>query len=233
MNKKHVVIARVLAALLINVGCAFSEQLEIELKPHEEWWEYNCETHGDCFRQWVGDKNAPSRVAIRTHVRAQKYESIIDVACGLCIDYDGFQADHMVIAYQGLDITPKLIKAALDRGVPARQGSIENIPLADCSFDIAYARHILEHLMYYENAVKELIRVAAKEVLIVFFIKPSAAPDFIDGQANEITQGYLLYHNVYNKEKLENYIKNFHKVSGFEWQEIGTQEIILHIYLKQ
>lgn len=201
-------------------------------KEHENWWEDNLEAQVsyDVFAKWLGDVDAVSRVAMRSHVKKMKYQTMLDVPCGLGIDYMGLKKDSMPIQYTGLDVTPKLVNQGLQAGIPVMLGSIEKIPFADNHFELCYARHILEHLDYYETALSELIRTASKEVMVVFFLKPRAHKD--DRIVPSMDHGGLLYHNKYNKPKIEKFLRANRKVKKIEWEKIGGHEIILHVYLK-
>jgi len=220
-------ITRLSLALLTT----FFGQLAATNKPHEIWWENNLESEEEyaLFASWLGGIQAPSRVAMRNHIYSKQYDSILDVPCGLCTDYYGFLDESSAIDYTGLDITPQLIQNGQEAGVPCVLGSIENIPFPEKSFDVTYSRHILEHLDKYETALNEIIRVSKKEALVVFFIKPS------DNNQDSIRPGmyndYLLYHNVYSRKKLENFLFQNPRVSSIEWQDVNRKEIILHIYL--
>lgn len=196
---------------------------------YEEWWE-QCLGNSvsmQTFASWLGDANSPSRVAMRKHVRLRGYKNLLDIPSGLCIDFFGLKQDKMAVRYTGVDVCQKLIKSAQSLGIQVIQGSIENIPSNASKFDIVYSRHILEHLPYYEKAVNELIRVAQKEVLIVFFIKLGAADIF----NYSICDGHPLYHNHYNKQKFENFVKSNKKVASLEWETVNDKEEIVHIYL--
>lgn len=199
-------------------------------KPHEQWWEHNL--HGvmnNVFAQWLGDVDAPSRVRMRNYIKSRGYKSILDVPSGLCTEFFGYQKYNVDIAYYGVDITQKLVDRALGLGINVVRGSIEEIPFADSSIEVVYARHILEHLNYYELAVNDLIRVAEKEAIIIFFIKPHARPDSIRPTTDK---GHLLYHNVYNRKKLESFVRANPKVASIAWEDITSSENALHIYLK-
>lgn len=225
----------VIELILLCIFCLNSNvqgEQAIQLKEHQQWWEHNFEARGNDFARWLGDVNADSRLGMRRHVKKMGYESLLDVPSGLCVDYYGLKSENLASIYQGLDITPKLVARALELGIHVKQGSIENIPWNDSSFDIVYARHILEHLDYYTVALKELIRVAKKEALIVFFIKPTDQPDKINSAKDGSTQFDLLYHNHYNKAALERYISGFAKVNSLAWEHVNDQEVILHIYMK-
>lgn len=211
----------VLLALCCFVAHADSK---IELKQHEIWW-------GKNFKDplWLGGIQMASRARMRDHVVKKGYQSILDIPCAYCIEYDGFMANGIAIDYQGMDITLSMIESCQERGIKAIQGSIEDVPLDDSSVDVTYSRHILEHLDYYEKSIRQLVRVARKESIIVFFIKPEPAPDHIKP---EIFNNDMLYHNRYDLRKLEGFITSLSKVDSFEWEHVDSAEVILHIYLK-
>lgn len=200
------------------------------VKSHEIWWEKNLETEVslETFHLWLGDINAPSREKMREHIKKMHYTSIVDIPCGLCLDYWGLKYEGTKIHYLGVDITPRLVALATNNNIPIVEASIESLPLDDCSFDMSYARHILEHLDSYESSIRELVRVAKKEVFITFFIKPTEEPTKINlAMINDSP----LYHNSYNKMEIERYVFSLDKVSHIEWEEL-EKEMILHIYLK-
>lgn len=203
------------------------------LKPHEVWWEacVDDQISYEYFEWSLGEVNCLSRRVMREHVIEMGYTSILDVPSALCLDYFGFLQENYPIEYLGVDITPKFISFAESKGIPAIQGSIENLPLEDNSFEICYARHILEHLKSYEKAVDELIRVAKKEVLIIFFMIPDNSPNL----QLETHDGYLIYHNTYSREELEKYVRRNPKVHCIDWEhfliDFPRIESILHLYL--
>lgn len=202
----------------------------VDLKHHEQWWQNNIDTQIKTLEKWLGDINAQSRVSMRKHIQEKGYKTILDIPAGLCTEYFGYKKNNIAIEYLGIDITPKLVDRGKELGVPIQQGSIEAIPLPDNRVDVAYARHIVEHLDYYEKAVDELIRVAHKEVIVIFFIKPSHKADNIRSSKRN---GDVLYHNIYNKKTIEQFVCFHPKVRNIEWEDINIDEIVLHIYLKQ
>lgn len=169
--------------------------------------------------------NAPSRLKARAYIKKINYVSILDIPCGFCTEYSGLINDHIVIDYWGIDIAELLIENAQKQGIKALCASIEAIPYSDLSFDLCYARHIFEHLAYYQKALSELIRVARKEVIIIFSLKPHNNPDII-----QLLYGKF-YYNCYNKQQLEHYIFRHKKVRQILWDDINEVEVILHIYI--
>jgi ubiquinone/menaquinone biosynthesis C-methylase UbiE len=225
-------VKKLLVTLLILVpGQLFCEKTE-PTSSTSGWWEFclgNTVSY-TTFEGWLGGLNAPSRRAMRNHVKEAGYTSILDVPCGLCIDYMGLKNDKMNIAYYGADFTQKLIERAQKLGLAVRKADIEELPYSNNQFDVAYARHILEHLSSYKKAVAELIRVARYEVLIVFFIKPSDIENDVINCAT--LSDHKIYHNTYNKKNFEAYVLACPKVKSVSWENIGEQEQIAHIYLK-
>ena len=218
---------------LISTFILITQQITLNsLKPHEEWWTFNVPLIPETLNNWLGDADATSRVFARDYIKKTNYKTILDVPCGTCVDYLAFKRDCSTIDYTGLDITEILVSQARNYGANAHKGSIEAIPFPDSSFDVVYSRHILEHLSYYNAAINELIRVAAKEVFIIFFIIPSSEPDQIERTEDRKA---ILYHNHYNKEMLEQAIMNNRKVKSISWDYLGDtncgQETILHIYI--
>ena len=226
-------VSRLLCLSTISLA-AISIPLTADEQPYqpttyEAWWDYCLENTVSMnkFATWLGDVDALSRCSMRKHIYSKKYESILDVPCGLCIDFFGLEKDNIKIKYFGLDTSQKLTTRAHGLGINVVQGSIENIPYESSKFDVAYSRHILEHLPYYEAAINELIRVAKKEVLVVFFIRPT----FDDIINYEKVDGHMIYHNHYDRQKLQNFVTSNKKVRSIAWEPITQQEEILHIYL--
>ena len=217
-------------SLTLLVVCALTVRAnELNLKPHEQWWEKNVDAQLGTFAQWLGDINADSRVKMRKYISSKGYKSILDIPCGLCTEFYGYERDGIAIDYYGVDITPKLVSRAKSLVLNVIRGSIEEIPFEDSSIDVCYARHILEHLDYYEKAVNDLIRVASKEVIVIFFIKPPI--DKFDDIRPGMIDGALLYHNVYNRSKIEQFLNSNIKVIRTEWQDLNPNEVALHIYV--
>lgn len=209
---------------ILCIQCLIASDLV--LQEHEQWWGKNVEEKINTFHNWLGSEDASSRVKVRQHVKEKGYESILDIPCGLCDEFFGYKKDAIDIKYYGVDITSVLVERAKKMGLDVILGSIENIPYSDSSIDMCYARHILEHLSYYEKAISELIRVAKKEVVIIFFKKPHFANDFI-----KIVQvnSYPIYHNIYDKKKLSDFVLSNKKVKSIFWEDLNQLESILYV----
>jgi ubiquinone/menaquinone biosynthesis C-methylase UbiE len=151
----------------------------------------------------------------------KKYRSVLDCACGTCLDYFEYKKEGIPIKYKGVDLCIGLVEEAKSLGIDCDLGDIEDLPYEDESFDVVTARHILEHLDYYEKAISEMCRVARYEVLIVFFLAPQEF-EVLEKDGNLNNEVNV---NKYAKDKLEKYAMQFGKI---EWIPAGS-EIVLRI----
>lgn len=223
MKKRTIITALLMvnAILLVNA---------VELREYEKIWEYKTRDKKsiDEFAGWWGNETAISRILVRLHVSQKHYTSLLDVGCGFCVDYEPFKKSCPNLDYQGLDISSVFVKNAFERGIAVHWGRVQEIPFADSSFEVVIARHLLEHLDSYQMAIKEMVRVASKEVIITFFSKPfegvSDRLSFVD------VGGYTVYQNRYSRSKLEQFLKTIEKIKSYTWQEVKNKdESILHI----
>lgn len=218
--------------LLLFLFAAQILNASIILKEHEQWWEAKCNEKEkfELFAGWIGGEDELSRIAMRTHVQKKNYQSLLDIPCGLCVDYAPLKRNNDKMSYAGVDITPLFVERGQKLQIPVIQGKIQNIPFKDSSFEVAYSRHILEHLDTYTEAIKELVRVASKEVIIIFFIIPSNNDS--DLIVTGPVDGYPIYHNRYSRFKIESFLNGIEKVKGYSWEHVPhTTECILHIIL--
>ncbi|BFV59631.1 hypothetical protein KCMC57_up47350 [Kitasatospora sp. CMC57] len=76
--------------------------------------------------------------------------------------------------YTGIDINAAAVADCreLHPGARWEQMSVTDLAFPDRSFDLVNCRHVLEHLPYYETAVRELFRVARRTVVICMFQVP-------------------------------------------------------------
>ena len=212
--------------LLIFTG----QYLDAEEKNHEIWWE-KCignQISWEQFYRMSGDENDDLRAAIKNHVLQKDYASFLDCGCGMCVDFWNIIFSKPEIDYLGVDITQKFVDRANDLGIKALKGSVENIPVQNNQFEVSFCRHVLDHLDYYQKAIDELIRVAQKEVIIVFLFEPGNQKDEINSMQ---FYGYDRFYNRYNKSKLESFVLNNPKVKSLHWNKVNKNNTILHIEL--
>src|ERR1035437_1315796 len=138
------------------------------------WWDENAINQLKTLEGWIGNHTAPSKVEARRHVAQSGYKSILDVGCGLCSEYAGYKADGYEIEWRGVDSCADLVNLTIPR-MPFKvtKADAELLPFPDKFFDVVYIRHVLEHLKSCQAAIREAVRVARKEVLIVWFLRPT------------------------------------------------------------
>lgn len=184
------------------------------------WWDDNY-TRSD-FRGWLTNEKSFSRSVLADLVRG--YNSVLDCACGTCLDYFEYKKKLMTIRYKGMDSCKGLVDEAKTFGIDCDLADIEALPYKDSSYDIVTARHILEHLDYYEKALSEMCRVARYEVAVIFFLPPQE-PEVLEKDKN---LKFAVNVNKYSKSKLEKFAKQFGEI---EWVSVGS-EVILRIKKK-
>lgn len=197
------------------------------------WWEVfaNQATGLSDLETWLGGVDHPSRVRVRERIAECGYTSVADIGAGLGLDYIGLQNIDYELRYQGVEPSAAMREAAVAMAarfgldeVPLVAGSIEEIPLADSDVELAYCRHVFEHLPRIEQALNELIRVARIEVIVVFFMRPGA-----ETRLTRERDG--LWQNWWSKESVENVLRASEKAEVWFWESCEG-EVLLHVYLR-
>jgi ubiquinone/menaquinone biosynthesis C-methylase UbiE len=191
----------------------------------QTWWDNNL-SDTQKFNEylgWLGNENAESRVFIRENIKDLEIKSIADFGCGPCVEYNALTSDGYEFNYLGIDSCVHLKELNESRGINFLQSPVENTGLDDNSYELSYSRHVFEHLPTYKDALNEMIRVASKYVVHIFFIKPN------DEEKIDHWEQENLYHNHYKKSDLEAYLKRNKKVKSFEWMDINQNENALVI----
>lgn len=209
-------------------------------KNYETWWEnnlgsekylhngqwYNSPTVTS-FESWMGDHNSPDRVKVRSLF--VEYNSLLDAGCGAAPEAQAIDYNK----YTGMDITQRLVDYNISRGIKCVKGSLNNIPFEDNAFDIVISRHVTEHMSSIENPLNEMIRVAKKQVLISFFIKPEYTDHHRISLDNANTE-WEIYHNRYSQTLIEKELSNNPKVLEFNWVDgCASTQCVLNILLSQ
>lgn len=131
--------------------------------------------------------------------------TVLDAACGSCVNYEVFRNHKVSCVYTGLDRTDKLLEEARRRygdEITLVKGFVQEIPLPDESQDVVILRHIVEHLEEgYEVAVREALRVAKKEVILIFFLTPHTGPQDQLSESQPDENGCTYWWNTYSWSK--------------------------------
>lgn len=137
-------------------------------------------------------------------------ETVADVACGTCVNWEVFRARNTPCKYIGVDRTAGFLEHArnLYQGeIELKLGYVQELPFADNEVEVVVMRHILEHLQEgYELAIREGLRVASKELIVIFFLDPTdSAEDHI--QESKVDEnGCTYFWNTYSWFKFTQFI---------------------------
>ena len=186
-----------------------------------DWWVKNVPKKRNKFEGWLGWTNDPSRKWFREFLKDNDIKSVLDVACGTCIEGEGIKEAGMSIKYRGVDITPFLVEENKRKGRDCVLGNIEDIPEENNSWEVVYGRHIIEHLEYYEKAIEEMCRVASKYVVIVHFL-PLVEQEAIK---KTVLEDGEFHENLYEKKKLLKFCEQFGEVTRVENDALKSQTI--------
>jgi ubiquinone/menaquinone biosynthesis C-methylase UbiE len=101
-------------------------------------------------------------------LRQLRPQSVLDVGCGTGRSLEWFARQMPSIALLGIDPSQELIKIAQAK-LPTAKLSVgvgERLPFPDASVDIAVATGIMHHVDGPSDVMREMLRVAAKAVVI-------------------------------------------------------------------
>lgn len=193
----------------------------------QTWWDNNLKTRFNDYIGWLGDSSADSREFIRENIKDLGIKSFADFGCGPGVEFTALTEEGYEFEYLGIDSCVHLKEINESNGIPFLNAPVEKTGLKANSYELSYSRHVLEHLPSFEDALTEMIRVAKKYVVHTFFLKPNEE-EFEPNHWEEEN----LYHNTYNKNDIEEFLKNNKKVESFEWIDINDKENALTITLK-
>jgi SAM-dependent methyltransferase len=199
-------------------------------KEQTYWNNHLSEEHyNNVFTQWVGDCDATSKLYVYEHLSNNNYASIIDLGCGDASIYQGIQKRNISIDYTGVDTCKFFINLCKRQNINVIDSDIRNVSTAvNASYDFVLGRHVLEHQDNFHELVEEMIRLAKKEVVCIFFIKPDLTSEETVINYEKETN---LYHNTYSYSLITQFLTEYPRVSSFHLASIPTTDVefALHI----
>lgn len=146
-------------------------------------------------------------------VRSHNNPSVLDVACGTCVNWEVMKNVGVQCQYIGLDRTEKMLahaKTLYGDEIILKKGFIQSLPFEDGSVDVVIARHILEHLGEgYETAIREVVRVAKHEAILILFVDLSDSPDDVIKESEPDENGCTYFWNTYSGNKFMDFLSQF------------------------
>lgn len=132
----------------------FKNKLEFEHQAH-------------IFKDSIAEDDGRYQVVV-SEIRATKAETICDVGCGKGRYLKNLLREIPNAAFCAVDISQNVM-ADIQPPVEKKEGTLTQIPYADESFDMVYTVEALEHSIFPENALRELLRVTKEggEVVVI------------------------------------------------------------------
>lgn len=154
--------------------------------------------------------NNLGRQALAKIVAQYPNPTVVDAACGTCVNWEVFKMLGVDCVYIGVDRTEGMIREAQKRygsEITLYQGYVQDLPFENDHADIVIMRHILEHLQEgYKDAIHEGLRVASKELIIVFFLDPSDSEEDLIQESDPDENGCTYFWNSYSWSKFTQFI---------------------------
>lgn len=198
------------------------------MKPHERWWQDHPEAHGT-FAEWLDGSDVTSRQLVAAIVDGMVDDvesgvSVLEVGPGTYVDYRQFWRVRASVTYRAVDVTPRIVEVGREMGLDVTEGSIEAIPLADRAVDVAYCRHVLEHLPTYQQALLELHRVAAvAAVAVLWRLDVLVVDDVI--HYDTVPEVPRTYHNMYSQAAISAFLRR--EGIAHRWQKTAADWVLI------
>lgn len=138
--------------------------------------------------------------------------TVVDAACGPCVNWEVFKMMGVECQYCGMDRCENFLTYASKQypEINLVNGYVQEMPFADESVDVVVMRHIFEHLQDgYEAAIREGLRVASKELVLVFFLDLSDSEEDNISESKPDENGCTYFWNTYSQPKLMHFLAEF------------------------
>lgn len=117
----------------------------------------------------------PRRNYVYNIVAKENPYSVLDVGCGPGIDCEGLRRLGLGIKYIGVDLASNFVH--YDKQIFPKheflRASVKRLPFRNKIFDMVICKDLLEHLPNgYQSAIKEMLRVSQRKLIISWFIPP-------------------------------------------------------------
>jgi ubiquinone/menaquinone biosynthesis C-methylase UbiE len=178
----------------------------MDIKEHEKWWDKNVVTEKsttmDSFRK-VLDRNG-SRALYLDIIKKFKPKSVLDVGCGLGLDYELYKANNIDIEYHGIDVCKGFIEENKKNFPEAdwQWAKSYDMPFKKDSIDLVTCRGVLEHLETPYKTMQEMKRISSQYIAIIWFLIPQ-----LKEEIKKTKSGF--FRNIYSIEKIETFLHKY------------------------
>ncbi len=143
-----------------------------------------------------------------------KRMSILDVSCGVGHYFRKIK-ELGTFYYLGVDLDTKAIEIAFEmwKDYPNADFKVMNaskLELKNNSYDIVYCYNLLLHLKDYKYALKELMRVSRKYVIVrsLFDNEYSSTKHEVSGDYIDVYSEGFAFYNTYARDDVRNFLNN-------------------------
>lgn len=173
------------------------------MESYESWWQknvvngkyYTVDQFKNILGAWDSRRVYPKLIPDNRRV--------LDVGCGLGLDYEFYIKNDIDIEYIGVDACHGFVEQN-KKDYPLASfiwAKSYELPFGNKTFGLATSRHVLEHLKEPYSTIEEMCRVSDR-VAIIWFIFPGRVQ-----QIRLTRKGF--YKNTYSKSELISGIKQF------------------------
>jgi len=162
--------------------------------------------------------------------------SVLEVGCGsgkemLRLKDNWRGKNNTELNIKGVDLNEYAISLCKERGLDVQSGDMESLPFEDNCFDIVIAQHSIEHGDT-EKAIKELVRVASKKIIIVVPIEAATGEGYTKLQEHKTIVTDNLLSNIFRKIPNERH-KIIKEIVKYEQNGITYRNHMIVIYKKE
>ena len=144
---------------------------------------YKCvsefETMTEEFHESIDKSDGRYQFILEEIKKVPGKKRICDAGCGKGRYLYNLVQDTQGNCFSGMDLSESVLKK-IDLKIETKQGSLTQCPYEDEEFDIVYTVEALEHAIYIENAINELLRITKKGGKVIIVDKNNAAKGMLE-----------------------------------------------------
>jgi len=112
------------------------------------WYERD---RGRGYHQMIDD------LELRLALPRAEGKRVLEVGCGTGLILE--RVAKVAASAKGIDLSPRMLEKARERGLDVREASATELPFEDGSFELCYSFKVLAHVPDIEKAIREMARV--------------------------------------------------------------------------